>query len=73
MAVCLVLVLLDFIIKICNSILMGTIIKYLTTNKADLKADLSHELVFGSFFLLLLVGIYPKLWVFQKCNNLGPS
>ena len=50
---------------------MGTIIRYLTTDKEHLKEGYSHEVVFGTFFLLLLVGIYPKLWVFQWCNLFG--
>lgn len=65
------LVLLDFVNKILNSILMGTIIRYLTTDKQHLQEDYSHELVFGAFFSLLFVGIYTKLWVFQYCNSLG--
>lgn len=65
------LVILDFVIKIFNSILMGTIIRFLTSDKEELKEDYSHQVVFGVFFTLLFIGIYPKIWVFQYGNSLG--
>lgn len=61
------LVILDFLVKLANSLLMGHVIRLLTSDDENANANV----LIGAFFGLLLLGIYTKLWVFHYCSELG--
>jgi hypothetical protein len=54
-------------VKLANSLLMGRVIRLLTSDNDNDNTNLW----IGLFFGLLLLGIYTKLWVFHYCSELG--
>ena len=74
--VCCLLAVMDFMARLANSLLMGHVIRMLTTPTQEIKAQaatahsspqISDNALVGVFFGLLFIGIYLKLWVYHYC------